>query len=98
MDTYRSYKETSGQYQTAVAIGNFDGLHRGHRALLEASKHSARSNQLLWSVLTFSLIQLGARTRPRTSALMTIAEKTAAFRYLGLESLVSAFYEGVCES
>jgi riboflavin kinase/FMN adenylyltransferase len=38
---------------TLVAIGNFDGVHRGHQAVIEASVARARAHQLRPLVLTF---------------------------------------------
>lgn len=38
---------------TLVAIGNFDGVHTGHRAVLRAARESARSAGLSVIVLTF---------------------------------------------
>jgi riboflavin kinase/FMN adenylyltransferase len=37
----------------AVTIGNFDGVHRGHQALLDATCEYARENKLDAAVLTF---------------------------------------------
>ncbi len=37
----------------AVAIGNFDGLHRGHRAVIDEAGHIARAAGMPWAVLTF---------------------------------------------
>lgn len=88
MDTYSSYTETSGRYETVVAIGNFDGLHRGHRTLLQASKRFAKTEGLLWSVLTFSPHPAQVLAPDRAPApLMTVQEKTAAFQQLGLEKV-----------
>ncbi len=38
---------------TAVAIGNFDGLHLGHQAVLAAMGRAAKANGLVPAVLTF---------------------------------------------
>jgi riboflavin kinase/FMN adenylyltransferase len=46
----RSLGHESG---TLVAIGNFDGVHRGHRAVLNAAIHRANRQQLGPVVLTF---------------------------------------------
>ncbi len=37
----------------AVAIGNFDGVHRGHRAVIDEAGRIARAAGLPWAVLTF---------------------------------------------
>ncbi len=36
-----------------VAIGNFDGLHRGHQKLLEIAEAEARHRGVAWGVVTF---------------------------------------------
>ena len=36
-----------------IAIGNFDGIHRGHQALLEKARHVAKEKNLQLGVLTF---------------------------------------------
>ncbi|NDH33311.1 MAG: bifunctional riboflavin kinase/FAD synthetase, partial [Betaproteobacteria bacterium] len=36
---------------TALTIGNFDGVHRGHRALLEAVCKRARNDRMLASLM-----------------------------------------------
>lgn len=38
---------------TAVALGSFDGLHRGHMALLEGLKHAAKQRGIATCVYTF---------------------------------------------
>lgn len=37
----------------AVAIGNFDGVHRGHQAVIGEAGRAAREHGLPWAVLTF---------------------------------------------
>ncbi len=44
--------EESGR-SSLVAIGNFDGVHRGHQAVIEAAQSEARANGLRPLVLTF---------------------------------------------
>jgi riboflavin kinase/FMN adenylyltransferase len=40
--------------KTAVAIGNFDGVHLGHKQILETLVNEAKKNDLISVVLTFS--------------------------------------------
>jgi len=42
------------QKKTAVAIGNFDGVHLGHKKILETLVEEAQKNDLISVVLTFS--------------------------------------------
>lgn len=41
------------QQPTAVTIGNFDGLHMGHRALIRLTKQFAKEEDLKSVVLSF---------------------------------------------
>ena len=43
----------AGKEQTAIAIGSFDGVHRGHAAILERVKREAAARGLTPAVLTF---------------------------------------------
>ena len=42
------------QQPTAVTIGNFDGLHMGHRALISLTKQFAQEESLKSVVFSFS--------------------------------------------
>ncbi|MES2984260.1 MAG: bifunctional riboflavin kinase/FAD synthetase [Pseudomonadota bacterium] len=44
---------TDAPHPTAVAIGNFDGLHRGHQAVIAAMVAAAAERQVVPGVLTF---------------------------------------------
>ncbi len=48
-----TYPIPSPRTPAVVAIGNFDGVHAGHRHLLELAKHDADERQLPLVVLTF---------------------------------------------
>jgi len=51
---YFSMDSAQGRFgPCAIAIGNFDGVHRGHQALLDATCDYARQNQLHAAALTF---------------------------------------------
>lgn len=53
MKVYTSFKPVC-EKPFFLTIGNFDGVHLGHQALLKALQENARKDQVLSSVITFS--------------------------------------------
>ena len=72
---------------TAVAIGKFDGIHRGHRKLLDQIL-KAKEDGLLAAVFTFDPPPGVFFTRKPQMALTTREEKRAAFERMGIDILV----------
>lgn len=54
MRLFRHYEHLPDEVRgAAVAIGNFDGVHRGHHAVIGEAGRTARSLGVPWAVLTF---------------------------------------------
>src|SRR5258706_5089514 len=53
MKIFRNLPAASDRPPCALTIGNFDGVHRGHQALLADVVQAARSRELVPSVMTF---------------------------------------------
>ena len=54
MQTFDSYEQLTEAGQGAViAIGSFDGMHRGHQALFERARDMARGKQVPLGLVTF---------------------------------------------
>lgn len=53
MHVFRGLPSPLQRIPSAVAIGNFDGVHTGHQALLAGLVDAARERGLVPSVLTF---------------------------------------------
>ncbi len=54
MRIFRHYDELPADARgAAVAVGNFDGVHRGHQAVIGEAGRIARSAGMPWAVLTF---------------------------------------------
>jgi riboflavin kinase/FMN adenylyltransferase len=64
MQVVRGHRHASGWERAAVAIGNFDGVHCGHRALIERARMLAAAHDARTVVLTFD---------PHPSAIFTPA-------------------------
>ena len=78
----------------ALTIGNFDGVHRAHRAMLDRTVDAAADLELRPAVLTFHpppkeffARRAGAGIVPRLS---TLAGKLQRFRQAGIEQVVIA--------
>ena len=54
MEISKTYKDIPNHMKSSVVvIGNFDGIHRGHAALLSKAKEIAKQKNTIVSVLTF---------------------------------------------
>lgn len=70
-----------------VALGIFDGVHSGHRRILEQMKENAKRRGSSATVVTFDphpSVLLAPEHRPKL--LMTLGQRLAAFEQLGLDS------------
>ncbi len=76
-------------HRSALAIGNFDGIHLGHQAILRAAVEKARALNVVSTVLTFDpsprKVLHPESAPPRLS---TNAQRMEWFSALGLEAVV----------
>ena len=70
---------------TLIAIGNFDGVHRGHRAVLERAVSRARAEGLVPAVLTFHPHPAEVLGRPPPAVLTPLARKVTLLRAIDPE-------------
>lgn len=93
-ETWRLAADAAGDRRRAVAIGNFDGVHRGHRALIAETARRGREYGLEPAVLTFDphprrVFQPEAEPFRLTSD----ARRASRLAELGVESLFVAPFE-----
>ena len=53
MRIFRSFKVSKDCMNATIAIGNFDGVHKGHQAVINQAKKIAKKNRTKIGVLTF---------------------------------------------
>ena len=54
MKIYRNAQDILKNHKGgSIAIGNFDGVHRGHQAVIQTAGNLALKQGLPWGVLTF---------------------------------------------
>lgn len=80
MKVIRSLKEYSIEKEAVVALGNFDGVHIGHREILLSAVRKARKNNYVPVCFTFS-----NHTRKEVSLICTEEEKLQLLESLGIE-------------
>jgi riboflavin kinase/FMN adenylyltransferase len=80
--------------RSAVAVGNFDGVHRGHQALVAAAVARARETGGAAVVLTFDPHPARVlRPDAAPSALTTLAQKEELVTALGIDRLVALAFD-----
>lgn len=89
MDVIDDLAQASPQQETILTIGTFDGVHRGHQALIGAVVGRARSTGRLAALITFHphpAAVLAPARAPRY--LTTPGERIALFEELGIDLVV----------
>lgn len=69
-----------------VTLGNFDGVHAGHKAVLQEASRRAHARGIRAAVVTFDphpLVVVGPERKPRL--LMTLTQRLAAFEACGMD-------------
>ncbi len=80
--------------QSAVAVGNFDGVHRGHQALVAAAVARAAQSGGSAVVLTFDPHPARfLRPQAAPAVLTTLAQKEELVRALGIDRLVALEFD-----
>ena len=54
MKVFNSFDEIKNRDETVIALGNFDGVHKGHQQIIERTVRSAKAVGLKSAVFTFS--------------------------------------------
>src|SRR5436309_5731796 len=87
---YRSLAEATGKFgPSAVTIGNFDGVHAGHRGILRRVREIAEEHRWKASVLTFDPHPTKVVAPERAPRLMTLPEqRVELMRAEGIEQVL----------
>jgi riboflavin kinase/FMN adenylyltransferase len=86
MKIFRGVPRAADRVPCALTIGNFDGMHRGHAALLARVVEAARTRELVPAVMTFEPHPREFFTPDRAPArVANIRDKLEALRAVGIE-------------
>ena len=84
--------ETGG---TAVAIGFFDGVHRGHRAVIGAAVEEAEKRGLRPAVFSFSTAEDALPVKGGAKLLQSGEQKRRALAALGVDVLIEPDFAAI---
>ena len=96
MRIFRHFDDVPAACRGAVvAIGNFDGVHRGHRALIAEAKAQAQARGALLAVLSFEPHpQEYFRPSPESFRLTPLRTKARLLAELGVDALFALTFDG----
>lgn len=84
---YKSLKDVKYENRVVV-LGNFDGIHKGHQALLEKGQEVAKSRGLIFTVFTF-YPQIQSKIDSSFKYLMTQEDKIGLLKKYDVEEVIS---------
>jgi riboflavin kinase/FMN adenylyltransferase len=94
MRVFRGFRHPGLVRPCALTIGNFDGVHRGHQAMLALLLNEARHRNVPATVLTFEphprdfFAQRAGRTEMAPRRIATLRDKLAELERCGIEQTV----------
>ncbi len=85
---FRTYQEIRDIPETVCALGNFDGVHLGHKAILETAVRIAKEKGLVPAVFTFTSDPVNVIAgKTVVKEITDLGEKAAIMEELGIELL-----------
>ncbi|MEG0911224.1 MAG: riboflavin biosynthesis protein RibF [Ruthenibacterium sp.] len=94
MKSYETRTPIAAQNGTAVALGYFDGVHLGHRAVLCAAVKAAQTQNLASAAFTFALPETGGFKGRR---ILSEDEKHRRIESLGIEHYIRPPFAAFCD-
>ncbi len=91
MKIYKDFDEIEFDERSVVTLGTFDGVHKGHKKIIEKLKSIANSEGLRPVLITIDphpQVVLRSSARPKIQLLTSIKERIELFEKYGIEHLL----------
>ncbi len=93
MKIYTSISKINNKLPICVALGNFDGVHLGHRKLIEMTIKTAKENNLRSAIFTFSENPKTVFSGGGVKRIMHDAEKIKMLEDMGIDILFNVPFD-----
>ena len=94
MKVFKSISEVENIGDTVIALGNFDGLHKGHQELINRTVKSAKIANLKSAVFTFSNHPKNVMAgRPIIKNILSWNDKVSIIKSYGVDYLISVPFD-----
>ena len=89
MKVYNNLDIKNSHKNSVIAIGNFDGVHKGHKKVLEQAKKKARNNKIAFGVVTFEpLPVMFFNSKLKNHRINSLNQKVEQLKRLKIDFLV----------
>ena len=89
MKIYNNLKINNKHKNSVVAIGNFDGLHMGHKKVLAQAKKKAKKNKLQFGLVTFEPMPvMFFNSKIKNHRINSLKQKKDQLKKLGLNFII----------
>ena len=89
MKIYNNLKINNKHKNSVVAIGNFDGLHMGHKKVLTQAKEKAKKNKLQFGLITFEPMPvMFFNSKIKNHRINSLKQKKDQLKKLGLNFII----------
>ncbi len=95
LNLHNMQKEESVNSPLSVALGNFDGVHAGHTALILKAVEIAKEKGIASAVWTFADGKAVLPNKPGTLAITTLEERLSLIASLGVDYAILESFEDV---
>ena len=90
MKIYNSTTIAKNYKGSAIAIGNFDGIHKGHQKVFKETKKFAKKNKIKFGVLTFTPLPIMFFNKKiKNYRLISEVQKLKLFEKQGVDFIVN---------
>lgn len=95
LNLHNMQKEESVNSPLSVALGNFDGIHAGHTALILKAVEIAKEKGIASAVWTFADGKAVLPNKPGTLAITTLEERLSLIASLGVDYVILESFDDV---